>query len=303
MEMVDCQGRFAWYELLTTDMAAARVFYGNVLGWETQNASTPDLVYNLFTVGQTPLGGLMELPKEARQMGASPRWVGYVGVDDVDAVADSIRRLGGAVYVPPTNSNIGRISVVADPQTATLALVTGLNIGRPDRQQSGELYQPGRVGWHELLAADWKQAFAFYNALFGWRQVDAEAGSTDSYQLFSTGEQTIGGMFTKRPQEPVPFWLYYFNVDDLDATAARVTAGGGQIFEGPFELPDGSWIARCRDPQGTAFALQGNRSQDAIDRTPASELGWSSAWGGFSSRGRLLVNKSSGKGRKADSKK
>ena len=63
-------------------------------------------------------------------MGASPRWIGYVGVDDVDAVADRIVRLGGAVYVPPTNTNIGRISVVADPQTATLALVTGIEVRR-----------------------------------------------------------------------------------------------------------------------------------------------------------------------------
>ncbi len=58
-------------------------------------------------------------------MGATPRWMGYVGVNDVDATADRIKRLGGAVYVPPTDSNIGRISVVADPQTATLGLVEG----------------------------------------------------------------------------------------------------------------------------------------------------------------------------------
>ena len=68
----------------------------------------------------------MGLPEDARKMGATPRWMGYVAVNDVDAAADRIKRLGGAVYVPPTNSNIGRISVVADPQTAILALVTGL---------------------------------------------------------------------------------------------------------------------------------------------------------------------------------
>jgi predicted enzyme related to lactoylglutathione lyase len=55
---------------------------------------------------------------------------GVCRVDDVDATADRIKRLGGAVYVPPTDSNIGRISVVADPQTATLALVEGLTGGQ-----------------------------------------------------------------------------------------------------------------------------------------------------------------------------
>ena len=162
-----------------------------------------------------------------------------------------------ALMAPSTsrrpNTNIGRISVVADPQTATLALVTGLKSG----EQPAEPDEPGRVGWHELLASDWKKAFAFYSELFGWRKADAEFGSTDRYQMFSAGEQTIGGMFTKRPMEPVPFWLYYFNVDDVDSAAERVTAAGGQIFEGPIELPDGSWIARCRDPAGHSLCASG----------------------------------------------
>jgi predicted enzyme related to lactoylglutathione lyase len=298
--VVNPHGGFAWYELLTTDVAAAKAFYGSVVGWETQEASTTDLAYHLFTTAQSPVGGLMDLPQEARRMGATPRWIGYVGVDDVDAVADRIKRLGGAVYVPPTDSNIGRISIVADPQTASLALVKGLKIGAPQPWKPAELGEPGRVGWHELLAADWKKAFAFYGGLFGWQATESEAGPTDTYQLFSAGGRMMGGIFTKRPVEPVPFWLYYFNVSDIDAATARVKRGGGRVFEGPFEVPGGSWIVRCIDPQGAIFALQGTRSQESIKQAPASEFGWSTEWGGFSSRGRLLVdtNKPRGKGRK-----
>jgi predicted enzyme related to lactoylglutathione lyase len=48
-----------------------------------------------------------------------PSWLGYVGVNDVDAAADRIKRLGGTVYVPPTDiANISRISVAVDPQMA-----------------------------------------------------------------------------------------------------------------------------------------------------------------------------------------
>ena len=280
--MVDYSGRFVWYELITTDMAAAKAFYSKVVGWGAQDVSTPDLTYTLFTAGRAEVSGLIDLPEDGRKMGATPRWMGYVGVDDVDATADRIKRLGGAVYVPPTNSNIGRISVVADPQRATLGLVEGLKPGQPQPAELGEL---GRVGWHELLAADREKAFAFYGELFGWQKADAETGPTDTYQLFSAGGQTIGGMFTKHPTEPGPFWLYYFNIGDIDAAAERVKSGGGQIFEGPHELPDGSWIVQCTDPQGAAFALQGTRSQDG-----ASELGWSTEWGGFSSKGRLVTN-------------
>jgi predicted enzyme related to lactoylglutathione lyase len=62
MDMVDHHGRFVWYELLTTDLAAARQFYGDVLGWNAQDVSTPDLAYTLFTSGTASVSGLMELP-------------------------------------------------------------------------------------------------------------------------------------------------------------------------------------------------------------------------------------------------
>jgi predicted enzyme related to lactoylglutathione lyase len=287
--MVGHHGRFVWYELITTDMAAAKAFYGKVVGWGAQDASTPDLAYTLFTAGETSVCGLMDLPAEARKMGATPRWMGYIGVNDVDATADRIRRLGGAVYVPPTDSNIGRISVVADPQTATLALVKG---PKPDRGQPAGLDKPGRVGWHELLAADWQKAFAFYGELFEWQKADTEIGPTDTYRLFSAGGQMIGGIFNKRASEQIPFWLYYFNIDDIDAAMERVKIAGGMVFEGPLELPGGSWTVRCTDPQGAAFALQGKRSQEGV--------AWSTQWGGISSRGRLVTNPR-GKGRNSDS--
>ena len=124
--MADQPGRFVWYELLTTDVAAAKAFYGSVVGWGGQDASTAEFTYILFTAGHGPVGGLMGLPQQALQMGARPRWVGYVTVGDVDQTAERIKHLGGTIYVPPTDSNIGRISVVTDPQTATFALVDAL---------------------------------------------------------------------------------------------------------------------------------------------------------------------------------
>jgi uncharacterized protein len=283
--MVERHGSFVWYELLTTDMAAAATFYADVVGWGAQDASTPDLAYTLLTAGTISVGGLMGLPEDARKMGATPRWMGYVLVDDVDAAAERIKRLGGAVYVPPTKSNIGRISVVADPQAATLALVKGLKPGQP---QPTDLDELKHVGWHELLAAEGEKAFAFYGELFGWQKANSELGPTDTYQLFSVSGQTIGGMFTKPPVEQVPHWLYYFNIVDIDAAAERVKTGGGSIFEGPFEVPDG-WIARCIDPQGAIFALQEKLSLDSLERAPASGVGWSAKWSGISSRGRLIT--------------
>src|SRR5665213_2461051 len=278
--MIGQHGHFAWYELMTTDMAAAKAFYASVMGWRAHDASVPGMAYAQFTAGKAALGGLIELPVDARKMGATPRWMGYVGVDDVDAAAARIARLGGAIYVPPTTTNIGRIAVVADPQTATLALVKGLKSGsRQAADRSGQ----GRVGWHELFANDWEKVFGFYGEIFGWRKAEAEIGASETYQLFSAGGQTIGGMFTKRAAESVAFWLYYFNVEDIDAAAERVKVAGGGILEGPLELSAGIWIIRCTDPQGAAFALQGKRSQQG------EGIGWSAEWSGISSRGRLVT--------------
>ena len=260
--MVSSHGRFVWYELMTTDIETAKAFYANVVGWGTRDSSMPGLAYSLFTVGDAPVTGLMTLPEDARRTGATPHWIGYVGVDDVDAAVDRITRLGGTVYVPPTDvPNISRFSVVADPQMATLALVKGL---KPRQEKSVELGTLGRVGWHELLAADWEKAFAFYGELFGWQKADTHVGAMGTYQQFSAAGETIGGMFTKPATLPLPFWLYYFNIGDVEAAAKRVEAGGGQILYGPTVVPGGAWIVHCTDPQGAIFALLDKRSRKAI---------------------------------------
>jgi uncharacterized protein len=260
--MVNSHGRFVWYELLTTDMDAAKAFYAEVVGWGTQDASKPGMAYTLFTAGGTSVSGLMRLSEDARKLGLRPSWLGYVGVNDVDATADRIKDLGGAVHVPPTDiPNISRFSVAVDPQMATIALFKWLEGGQA---QPAALDAPGGVGWHELLAADWEKAWAFYGDLFGWQKAEADTGAMGTYQLFSAGGQTIGGMFTKPPTEPVPFWLYYFNIGDIDSAIKRVKAGGGAILNGPIEVPGDRWIAQCTDPQGAIFALVGKRSHNGI---------------------------------------
>lgn len=286
--MVGQFGRFEWYELLTTDVTGAGAFYGKVVGWGLKDAATPELPYTVLTADDAPVGGLMDLPEEGRRLGATPRWVGYVAVEDIDATAAQIRRLGGAVLVPPTDSNIGRISIVADPQEATFGLVAGLTYGQ---RQPGTLDKPRRVGWHELLALDRKKVFGFYGELFGWQTAYSENDPADLYQLISAGGQTIGGMFTKLPSVQHPCWLYYLNVDDIGTAAKRVNDFGGRILQGPIELPDGCWIMRCVDPQGALFALQGSRSQKGTERRSAAEVSWSARWGDIASQGRMVLHK------------
>ncbi|MCX5519593.1 VOC family protein [Kaistia defluvii] len=254
--------RFVWYELMTTDPAGARLFYGSVVGWGTRDASQPGMAYTLFTVGENPVAGLMDLPGQARKAGAPPNWIGYVSVADVDAAAARAASLGGAVHVPPADiPQVGRFAVVSDPQKAVFTLFSPLPMQVPP--EDPEPGTPGHIGWHELYAEDWQRAFEFYAAMFGWQKGEPiDMGDMGTYQLFTTanGSMPIGGMFDKPRHMPAPFWLFYFNVDDIDAALTRVDGGGGKRLNGPMQVPDGDWVAQYMDPQGAIFALVGKRA-------------------------------------------
>jgi predicted enzyme related to lactoylglutathione lyase len=263
-DMANSHGCFLWYQLLTTDVEAAKAFYAEVVGWGMRDASAPGMPYTLFTAGHASVAGLMALSEDATQTGARPSWLGYVGVDDVDATADRIRRLGGLVHVPPMDiPDVSRFSIVADPQMATVGLFKGM---KAREEQVADPRARGRVGWHELLAADWKQAWAFYGELFGWQKAEFNVGAMGEYQQFSAGGQTIGGMMNKPPMVIDPCWLYYFNIGDIDAAVKRLKAGGGQVLRGPTEVLDGNWIVQCGDPQGAMFALIGQRGLGYFER-------------------------------------
>jgi len=256
--MVSSHGRFVWYELMTTDMPAAKTFYAKLMSWSTQDVSVPGMPYALFIAGKSSIGGLMKLPPAAGQIGATPRWVGYVAVDDVDAAAMRVKQLGGAVYVEPTEiPGISRFAVVADPQMATFVLVKWL---RPRTDQAAA----PNVGWHELLTTDSDKAWTFYAALFGWQKAEVVAGATDAGQRIIAGGQTIGAIVAKPATLPVPLWLYYFNVDDVGAAAKRAQAAGGALLNGPLQVSAGGWIVECADPQGAMFALVSERSSHAV---------------------------------------
>ena len=50
-------GRFVWRELLTTDPAAARAFYGELFGWQTKEVPMGDFNYTMFSVHGRDIAG------------------------------------------------------------------------------------------------------------------------------------------------------------------------------------------------------------------------------------------------------
>jgi len=182
-------------------------------------------------------------------------WLGYVHVPDVDASIGEIEAAGGALSMPATDiPGVGRIAMVNDPQGAPFYVMTPKGGGQSVSFAPG---QPGHGGWHELHTSDWRGARDFYFGRLGWGESHAmDMGSMGTYLLFNTGADAVGGMMNSSALER-PTWLYYFNVDDIDAARLRVEAAGGAVVNGPHEAPTGAWIIQARDPQGAAFALVG----------------------------------------------
>jgi uncharacterized protein len=259
--MSDSHGKFCWYELLTTDPTAAGAFYTRVIGWNIEDSGHPGMAYSLFKLAAQGIGGMMALPEEARKSGARPGWMGYIWVRDLDAAVTKLRASGGAIHRPAEDiPGIGRFAVVADPQGAAFVLFR--NFG----DQEGPTHAPGApgtIGWQELHAVDPEGAFDFYANQFGWTKADAlDMGEPMGiYQIFSINDVPIGGMMKKMDDFPIPFWLFYINIDDIDAAVARVTVANGKVLNGPHQVPGGSWIVQGLDPQGAMFALVGPRAE------------------------------------------
>ena len=247
---------FIWHELMTSDPVAATAFYAGVLGMTGADSGLTDRRYTIVSAGGSPVGGIMAIGDDAKKMGARPGWMGYIGVADVDAFAAKVKAAGGQVHRAPQDiPQVGRFAVVADPHGAAFMLFKGASDTPPPRAAGGT---PGHVGWNELHAGDGAAAFAFYAGLFGWTKDQAvDMGPMGVYQLFAAGGPAIGGIMTKMPETPAPHWLYYFNVEAADAAIARIQAGGGRLLNGPMQVPGGSWIAQCMDPQGAMFAIAG----------------------------------------------
>jgi predicted enzyme related to lactoylglutathione lyase len=115
----------------------------------------------------------------------------------------------------------------------------------------------GEISWNELYTTDAAAAVAFYGELFGWRERNAmDMGPMGKYHIFGR-DRDMGGMMNK-PKEMAqvpPHWGFYFRVPSVEEGAEKVKANGGKILNGPMDVPGGSRVVNCMDPQGAAFSL------------------------------------------------
>ena len=113
-----------WPELATTDPEGAAAFYTGLFGWKIKpETGLAEAQYGEWSNGGASMGGLLPM-KGDQWKGVPPHWSMYVTVADCDERASRAGQLGGKLYMPPTDiPNVGRFSVIADPQGATFNII------------------------------------------------------------------------------------------------------------------------------------------------------------------------------------
>jgi len=254
------QGSWIWYELMTPDADGSKAFYDRVVGWSIQTTHGDSTDYGFINNADGGMtGGVLHLTNEMCEHGARPCWLGYLGVDDVDASVTAIEAAGGRLLMPARDVEMaGRIAMVADPNGAPFYVMTPVP---PPGGGESNAFSPtlvGRCAWNELMAADQQAALDFYTGHFGWSLPEPmDMGAMGQYQFVAHDGLTTGAIMRKPDQAPMSTWTHYFRVAEINAAKAAVEAGGGTIMLDVMEVPNGDWIIQGTDPQGAFFALVG----------------------------------------------
>ncbi|MDH3707732.1 MAG: VOC family protein, partial [Acidimicrobiia bacterium] len=147
----------------------------------------------------------------------------------------------------------GEMAIFADPTGAAFSVWrAGEHIGA----EIGN--EPNTYSWNELMTRDVDAALAFYTAVFGWSYDPQDMGPGGTYHVISGGTngEGLGGIMAMPPEMPeqVPnHWGVYFTVTDVGATIADITGAGGQIVNGPMDIPGVGRMATAHDPAGGNF--------------------------------------------------
>jgi predicted enzyme related to lactoylglutathione lyase len=246
-------GNFCWFELATTDQAAAKEFYGGLFGWTAIDFPMgPGSFYTMFGLRGRMVGAAYTLMPDQAKQGVPPHWGTYVAVANVDGMAGKAKTLGGTVLAGPMDvAEHGRMAVLRDPTGAAISLWQA-----KQHQGVGVWGEVGAFCWSELMTGDTTAATTFYTALFGWNTKVTE-GAGFPYTHWQNDGADIGAMMAIMEQwGPMPpHWINYVQVQNCDETAAKATSLGGKVCMPPTDIPNTGRFAMLQDPQGAMLSV------------------------------------------------
>lgn len=258
--MANPDGTPIWFELATRDQDASQAFYEPLSGWTI--APSPMLEHGGYRLASAPDGeGVAGLMAADGDMPTG--WLIYFAATDVDAAAERVKALGGAIHVGPQDiPHVGRFAYATDPQGVGFYIMRGSSPADSTafKQMSGDAGL-GHGVWVELATPDPDGALDFYGKLFGWSKQGAmPMGPMGDYTFIGRGEDDRpGAIMSSTTTGAPPRWSVYFQVADIDAAVAQAKAGGGTLLQGPDEIPGGAFSANIADPHGLSVGIVGPR--------------------------------------------
>jgi predicted enzyme related to lactoylglutathione lyase len=244
-------GDFCWFELATSDQAAAKKFYAGLFGWTANdNPMGPDSFYTMVQLRGRNVGAAYTL--DQAEQGVPPHWGTYVAVANVDQTIVKAKALGGAVLAGPFDvAEHGRMAVLRDPTGAVISVWQA-----NQHQGVGVWGEVGAFCWSELMTRDTTAATRFYTALFGW-ETKASEGAGVPYTHWRNDGADIGGMMAIMEEwgKMPPHWVNYVQVKNCDLAATKATSLGGNICLPPMDIPNTGRFAMLQDPQGAMFSV------------------------------------------------
>lgn len=248
-------GRFCWFELGTTDVAAAKRFYGNLFGWmAADQPAGPGMTYSMLRLNGKDLGGLYELLPDMRAAGVPPHWMAYVATNSADETAERAKAAGGTIVNGPFDvMDHGRMAVIQDPQGAVFAVWQSK--GHGGVQVFGE---PDTPCWAELATTDDEAARSFYTSVIGWKADVKSDGPMPYTEWIGSDGSVTGGMLKMTGEQWTgipPHWMTYFAVADCDASATRAAQNGASVKVPPTDIPHVGRFSVIQDPPGAVFSI------------------------------------------------
>jgi uncharacterized protein len=125
-EVINEPGAPCWFELHSTDFAAAVPFYEKVFGWKvTSIGNTDEFRMVVFGEQESASAGILDSARDGARPGTAPgsQWMVYLAVADADAAASLVTANGGIVFDGPTDTPFGRMSHAADSTGALFSLM------------------------------------------------------------------------------------------------------------------------------------------------------------------------------------
>ena len=119
---VDQAQHIRWNELWTSDAAAALALFGDQFGWRQEGSMDMGAMgtYRFLHSGDVRIGAV----GDAQPGGDDPRWIYYIGVDDIDGAAKEVANGGGKVVNGPHQIPGGEHTAICnDPHGVSFGIV------------------------------------------------------------------------------------------------------------------------------------------------------------------------------------